>query len=115
MTGGLELLRDNVPLRRLLAWYREQKQTRPDAPWHDRLMQAAGVSADQISKLHGLLLAHGWIETRVDPLSFAEPGRLRECYRVTREGSSILRFLEDSRALDLDLEEYESELAGAPA
>jgi len=102
MTDGLELLRDHVPLRRLLAWYRDQKQARPDAPWQDRLMHAAGVSAEQISKLHGLLLAHGWIETRVDPAIFTEPGRLRECYRATREGTAVLRYLEDSRALDLD-------------
>jgi hypothetical protein len=85
-----DLLRDDELLRELLRRYRELKVHQPQAEWHDRVMDHEGLEAEQLCRLHGLLLANGWIETRVYADAFATPGRLAQCYRATPEGARAL-------------------------
>jgi hypothetical protein len=54
-------------------------------------MEWEGLSPEQLNKLHGLLLANGWIETRVHGDAFKIPGKLESCYRITSEGAALLK------------------------
>lgn len=94
MPSPLDTFSPSAPLRGLLARYRDLGEASPDVPWHDRVMELAGIGPDELSKLHGILLAKGWLDTRVDREALATPGRLRACYRATREGIAALRVAE---------------------
>lgn len=95
MLDGIFILRENPQLRSLLEAYRARKTALPDAEWHDRVMEMGNVDSMTLVRLHGLLLANGWIETRVDRESFAQPGILRCCYRASPEGLRALRLFDD--------------------
>src|ERR1700733_547358 len=51
--------------------------------WQDRLMQMDGVTAAELSKLHGELIAFGWIEQNTGQVSTLKPGAVPSCYRIT--------------------------------
>lgn len=85
------LLQSNSPLRELLEQYRQKQFERPDAEWHDRVMELGTLTTTELSKLHGLLLANGWVDTRVTADAFATAGKLADCYKVTRDGLTALR------------------------
>lgn len=107
MQSPLDTMSPSAPLRGLLARYRDVGEASPDVPWHDRVMELAGIGPEELSKLHGILLAKGWLETRVDREALATPGRLRACYRATREGIAALRAAEspaDWTGADPDME-----------
>jgi hypothetical protein len=59
--------------------------------WHDRRMEMDGVEPSRLAKLHGELLANGWLEqnTGLTPVLRvrAAPG----CYRVTAAGLRALK------------------------
>jgi len=92
MIIGHDALRNDPKLHALLAAYSALKKQKPDAEWHDRIMELPSCTTEQINKLHGLLLAGGWIETRVHGDSFKTAGRLESCYRITPDGNAALRF-----------------------
>lgn len=90
MLGSIEILCENEALHSLLLTYRQQRKQNPDSEWHDRVMELADTSAQALSKLHGLLLALGWVETRVAREAFETPGKLTACYRITNDGVRAL-------------------------
>lgn len=80
----------DTELRSLLLEYQRRKDADPQADWHDRVMEAAGVEPARLIKLHGVLLANGWIETRVHREGFDTAGLVRRAYRLTAEGKRAL-------------------------
>lgn len=100
MYVDVDALRSDARLRELLAAYVDRRRADPGAEWHDRVMELDGCTAEQLTKLHGRLLANGWIETRVHGEAFREAGRLEACYRATHDGVSALRQAQAQGALD---------------
>jgi hypothetical protein len=92
MMTSIESLKADPKLHALLTCYAQLKRKNPDVEWHDRVMELPGCDPAELHRLHGLLLASGWIETRVHGDSFRTAGKLVSCYRVTTDGSAILRF-----------------------
>lgn len=91
MIHTFEVIRNDPKLHALLLGYAARKRETPDAEWHDRIMELAGCDEAALGKLHGLLLASGWIETRVHGEAFRKAGVLESCYRITPDGSAALR------------------------
>lgn len=91
MILGVDSLRTEPGLLELLLRYGARHKESPQTEWHDRVMELDGADGPRLAKLHGLLLAAGWIETRVHGESFRTPGRLEACYRITPEGLTALR------------------------
>lgn len=89
------ILDSNQNLRLLLMQYRKQREQFPDAEWHDRVMELGGVNVTELSRLHGVLLAQGWLDINVSREAFSVPGRLAHCYKVTREGLQALRMADN--------------------
>jgi hypothetical protein len=85
------MLSENPPLRDLLERYQQGREQAPDREWHDRVMEIEGASRAELTKLHGLLLANGWIDARVHADAFQTPCAVRDCYKVTPEGSRLLK------------------------
>ena len=81
MDDELDGLRDVPALRDLLAHYTTLAANDKQA-WHDR-HKPEGESPRALSRLHGELIANGWIE--LNP-AFAVTG----CYRATRAGIKAL-------------------------
>jgi hypothetical protein len=82
MFDELERLRDGKELFDLLTHYVELG-TADRQVWQDRLVEMAGVEPRTLVKLHGELLAYGWLEqnTGVTPSG----------YRVTTAGIRALK------------------------
>jgi hypothetical protein len=85
------MLSENIPLRELLEQYQRVREQSPDREWHDRVMEMEGAGRSELSKLHGLLLANGWIDARVHADAFQSPSGVLDCYRVTPEGTRLLK------------------------
>jgi hypothetical protein len=85
MFDELEALRENEGLQRLLDHYAEVGL--PDREcWHDRRMEMEGVEARDLVKLHGLLIAFGWLEQNTGNVAIVRAGAVPSCYRVTAAG-----------------------------
>jgi hypothetical protein len=57
--------------------------------WKERLTALPGVETCELSRLHGLLLAYGWL---VQGPALGSDGRcLSACYRMTPAGQRALR------------------------
>jgi hypothetical protein len=90
MFNEIERLRDTSALLTLLTHY--AGLAAPDRQvWHDRLMRLDGCDARQITRLHGELIAHGWLELDVASVPRPQAGAVPGCYRVTREGLRALK------------------------
>jgi hypothetical protein len=85
MLDELDRLRSNTYLASLLAHYNHLAEVEPEN-WQDRLMQMEGVTSTEMSKLHGQLIAFGWIEQNTGHLSVLRPGEVPLCYRITAAG-----------------------------
>jgi hypothetical protein len=80
MDEELDRLAESAGLRGLLTHY----AAGPDREvWHGRVMELAGVTAKELVKLHGELIAYGWVEQNTGVV----PGG----YRVTPVGVRALR------------------------
>ena len=51
--------------------------------WHDRRMEMDGCEAKQLTRLHGELMAYGWLEQNTGVVSAVRRGEAPGCYRVT--------------------------------
>ena len=82
MFDELERLRDVKELFVLLTHYQQAGQ--PDRlVWQDRLAVMDGVEPRKLVKLHGELLAYGWLEQNT--------GATACCYRITTGGLRALK------------------------
>jgi hypothetical protein len=54
--------------------------------WQDRVAEAEGIDSRQLIKLHGELLAYGWIEQNTGMTPVLKHGLAPLCYRVTATG-----------------------------
>jgi hypothetical protein len=104
----LELLRENADLQRLLGHYAECGEADREA-WQDRLMGLEGVEAADLVKLHGLLIAFGWVDQNTGATPAGQPGTVPGCYRVTAAG---LRARKIAKAAPGELEVVETLAAG---
>jgi hypothetical protein len=94
----LERLRDTSGLFALLTHYADLAATERQA-WQDRQMQVPGCDARQVTRLHGELIAYGWLEQDTGSVPQPRAGAVPGCYRVTREG---LRALKQVRVGEVD-------------
>ncbi len=92
MLDELQRLGECAPLQMLLAHYAERGKPDREA-WQDRLNGLEGQQSREMIRLHGELLAYGWIEqnTGVTPTPMPKDGGAPACYRVTSTGLRALR------------------------
>jgi hypothetical protein len=91
----LDMLRQAKDLHDLLGHYAER--ARPDRQaWQDRVCEQQGLSPRDLVKLHGELLAYGWIEQNTGLAPVLAPGQVPQCYRVTTAGLKALKQLRES-------------------
>ncbi len=104
MFDDLDRLRANSKLLRLLDHYAQPAFLDREA-WQDRLMSPNGAEPGPMVKLHGELLAFGWIEQNTGN-TLNQPVGVAACYRITTAG---LRALKKTRS-DSESEEEKSQL-----
>jgi len=88
MFDDLDRLRSNGKLLRLLDRYAQPGLVDRKA-WQDRLNSLDGAEAGPMVKLHGELLAFGWIEQNSGHTPY-QPGVVAACYRITTGGIKAL-------------------------
>jgi hypothetical protein len=57
--------------------------------WHARKMPADGADARELTRLHGELIAYGWLEINLDEVT--------ACYRATTAGLRARRHADEPR------------------
>lgn len=85
----LDLLCQTPGLLELLEAYVAQAADR-DA-WLDRVMQLGDRPHAEVVRLHGWLLAQGWLDQNTGDTSVLKPQTVACCYRVTLDGFRIVR------------------------
>jgi len=90
MFDELEQLRDNESLAQLLAHYAQDAAHDREA-WRDRVIAMKGVDARELVKLHGLLIAHGWVEQNTGMTPVLKVGVAACTYRITGAGLRAVR------------------------
>ena len=89
MADDVQRLQEMPSLRALLTHYavfgKEDRQV-----WQDRVEEFEGATGRELTRLHGELLAYGWVEqnTGITP---AGKGLAPGCYRITNGGLRALR------------------------
>ena len=90
MFDEMDRLRDVKELSALLAHYAELAA--PDRQiWQDRVQELTGVEARELIKLHGELIAYGWLEQNTGATPVLKRGSAPACYRVTPAGVRALK------------------------
>src|SRR4051812_7645389 len=98
MFNEMERLRDVSELFSLMTHYADLAA--PDRQgWHDRRMQLDGCDGRRLSRLHGELIAYGWLEQNTGVVAAARPGEAPGCYRATPAG---LRAVKQARAGEIE-------------
>ena len=92
MFDELEQLRNSESLAQLLAHYAEAVDDDRET-WRDRLMAMPGAEARDLVKLHGLLIAHGWVEQNTGMTPVLKAGVAACTYRVTGAGLRAFRII----------------------
>ena len=82
MFEELDRLRESKGLRDLLTHYRDAGLADRSA-WQDRLCEMDGCDARALVRLHGELIAFGWIEQNTGVVSALKRGTAPACYRIT--------------------------------
>ncbi len=59
--------------------------------WQDRRMQQDGCDGREMTRLHGELIAHGWVEQNTGVTPMLGKGEVPACYRVTTAGLRALK------------------------
>ena len=92
MFDEMDRLRDVTALSALLAHYAELAT--PDRQvWQDRVQERTGGEARELIKLHGELIAYGWLEQNTGATPVLKPGSAPACYRITPAGLRALKQL----------------------
>jgi len=97
MFDELEELRDSDALVLLLEHYAQAGAHDCEA-WQDRVMQMQGVDARELVKLHGLLIAHGWVEQNTGMTPVLKAGVAACAYRITGTGHRAVRIVNHKAA-----------------
>jgi hypothetical protein len=90
MIDELEQLRETKELFALLTHYQETGGGDRQA-WQDRLQEMAGVAQRELVRLHGELLAYGWLEQNTGSTPAPRIGGAPACYRITPAGLRALK------------------------
>jgi hypothetical protein len=96
MIDELDRLRGVEELYGLLAHYAERGAPDRQA-WQDRRM-ADGAEPARLTRLHGELLAFGWLEQNTGLTPAPRPGAAPACYRITPAGVRALKQVRAERA-----------------
>jgi hypothetical protein len=92
MFDEMDRLRNEQELCALLAHYAELAAADRQA-WQDRVQEWHGVEGRELVKLHGELLAFGWLEQNTGATPVLRPGTAPACYRATAAGLRALKQL----------------------
>ena len=92
MFDEMDRLRDVKELQALLIHYRDQGLT-DRTVWQDRICAQDGVDPRELVRLHGELIAYGWIEQNTGIVAEAKRGAAPSCYRITPAGIRALKQL----------------------
>jgi hypothetical protein len=92
MFDELERLRGVKELSVLLRHYQQVGEADRQA-WQDRVVEMDGVEPRQLVKLHGELLAYGWLEQNTGLTPNLRVGVAANCYRITNAGIRALKQL----------------------
>src|SRR5262249_773188 len=90
MFDDLDRTHHSSELQRLLGHYAQAGAADREA-WQDRLMYLEGAEPQELGRLHGELLAWGWLEQNTSSASAPTPGVVARCYRITAAGLRTLR------------------------
>lgn len=90
MFDEMERLLASPELVRLLDHYAQLGSADREV-WQDRLMELEAVEAKQLSRLHGELIAFGWVEMNTSFSGLVRKGAVPGCYRVTSAGIRAAR------------------------
>jgi hypothetical protein len=90
MFDELERLRDVRELFTLLTHYQQLGEADRQV-WQDRLLEMEGIPPRELVKLHGELLAYGWLEQNTGLTPVLRPGVAASCYRITTAGIRALK------------------------
>jgi hypothetical protein len=113
-SDGWPRLQVGEALARLLSHSADLGATDREA-WQDRLTDLEGVEPRDLVRLHGQLLACGWVEQNTGATPVPRPGVVAACYRVTAAGLRALRQARDGDpGADDGLAEADAEGAGRP-
>ena len=94
LSDGWPRLREGEALARLLTHYADLGAADQEA-WQDRRMALEGAEPRDLVRLHGQLLARGWLEQNTGATRVLRPGAVAACYRVTAAGLRALRQARD--------------------
>jgi hypothetical protein len=83
---------DDPHLLSLLSHYARLGSEDPEA-WQDRVMQVDGLAPEQLTLLHGELIAADWVEQNTGRAFLRPNGTLASCYRATPKGLRVYRRL----------------------
>jgi hypothetical protein len=108
LSDGWPRLREGEALARLLTHHADLGSADQEA-WQDRRMDLERAEPRELVRLHGQLLARGWLEQNTGATPVLKPGAVAACYRVTAAG---LRALRQARNDDLQEDDRLAE-AGA--
>jgi hypothetical protein len=90
MFDELERLRDVKELFALLTHYQRLGEADRQI-WQDRPAEMEGVAPRELVKLHGELLAYGWLEQNTGSTPVLRVGAAASCYRITPAGIRALK------------------------
>ena len=90
LSDGWPRLRQSEALGRLLTHYADLGAADREA-WQDRRMDLEGAEPRELVRLHGQLIACGWVEQNTGATAVLKPGVVAACYRVTAAGLRALR------------------------
>ena len=104
MFDEFERLCQTKSLFRLLTHYAELG-TKDRETWQDRVMSLDSITAKELSRLHGELIAYGWVEQNTGTTPVLKPGVAACCYRITSAGLKIFKLAKKQQAGMPELEE----------
>src|SRR5580692_7999486 len=79
-------LRENTHLLALLSHY-ARKSPEDRTVWQDRLMKMEGIDSQQLTTLHGELIAYDWIEQNTGQAKMSQDGTLTAWYGCNLRGA----------------------------
>jgi hypothetical protein len=85
-----DALKKDSPLYLLLKSYAEPALVDREA-WQDRVMELNGLTGRDLSRLHGELIALGWVEQNTGMTPAVKANSAIGCYRATTLGLRVFR------------------------